>query len=173
MGFASTARAIFSPRPPRAFRYSTPKVSIWLTLMPPTTCRLKTAASPEKARLSLCARPRRRLPHPHGECGNQGPGKIAQRLPRPAEAQRPTCRLRLRWVRLVTHRRSSAATTPARARVFDTKGNRLADINYCPHKLPSENCGFGGSDKYGLYIIGRGVVFRIKTMPEGYKSQGK
>jgi gluconolactonase len=64
------------------------------------------------------------------------------------------------------------STTPAGLQVFSAKGEHLADIDI-PLELPSQNCGFAGPDKHYLYVVGRGVVFRIHTMPAGYTGRGK
>ena len=44
--------------------------------------------------------------------------------------------------------------------MFDAQGNRLANI-IVPLNLPSQNCGFGGSDKHDLHVVGRYVVFYL------------
>ncbi len=64
------------------------------------------------------------------------------------------------------------ATTPAGVQVFDSKGKHLADIE-APYDQPPQNCGFGGADKHYLYVIGRGVVYRIHTIPAGLKDRAK
>ena len=64
------------------------------------------------------------------------------------------------------------ATTPAGVQVFNSKGEHLADIE-APYDMPPQNCGFGGPGYGYLYVTGRGVVYRIKTLTSGIKNQGK
>jgi len=64
------------------------------------------------------------------------------------------------------------ATTPAGVQVFNAKGEHLGNIEV-PLDQPPQNCGFGGPEKHYLYVVGRGVVFRIRTIPEGYKGRAK
>ncbi|MGH9810507.1 MAG: SMP-30/gluconolactonase/LRE family protein, partial [Terriglobia bacterium] len=64
------------------------------------------------------------------------------------------------------------ATTPAGVQVFNSKGEHLADIE-APYDMPPQNCGFGGPGYGYLYVTGRGVVYRIKTLTAGIKNQGK
>jgi sugar lactone lactonase YvrE len=64
------------------------------------------------------------------------------------------------------------ATTPAGVQVFNSKGEHLGDIE-APYDMPPQNCGFAGPDKHYLYVVGRGVVYRIRTEPTGYKGRGK
>jgi gluconolactonase len=64
------------------------------------------------------------------------------------------------------------ATTPAGVQVFSPKGEHLADIE-APYDMPPQNCGFGGPGYGYLYVTGRGVVYRIKTLAPGIKNQGK
>ena len=64
------------------------------------------------------------------------------------------------------------ATTPAGVQVFNSKGEHLADIE-APYEMPPQNCGFAGPDKHYLYVVGRGVVYRIRTEPTGYKGRAK
>jgi gluconolactonase len=64
------------------------------------------------------------------------------------------------------------ATTPAGVQIFNKKGEHLGNIDV-PLELPSQNCGFGGPDKHYLYVVGRGVIFRIHTIPAGYKGRNK
>jgi gluconolactonase len=64
------------------------------------------------------------------------------------------------------------ATTPAGVQVFSPKGEHLADIE-APYDMPPQNCGFGGPGYGYLYVTGRGVVYRIKTLTAGIKNQGK
>jgi gluconolactonase len=64
------------------------------------------------------------------------------------------------------------STTPAGLQVFSAKGEHLANVDI-PLDLPSQNCGFAGPDKHYLYVVGRGVVFRIHTIPAGYTGRGK
>jgi gluconolactonase len=64
------------------------------------------------------------------------------------------------------------ATTPAGVQVFNSKGEHLGNLE-APYDLPPQNCGFAGPDKHYLYVVGRGVVYRIRTEPTGYKGRGK
>lgn len=64
------------------------------------------------------------------------------------------------------------ATTPAGVQVFNSKGEHLADIE-APYEMPPQNCGFAGPDKHYLYVEGRGAVYRIRTIPTGYKGRAK
>jgi gluconolactonase len=64
------------------------------------------------------------------------------------------------------------ATTPAGVQIFNKKGEHLGNIEV-PLELPSQNCGFGGPDKHYLYVVGRGVIFRIHTIPAGYTGRAK
>jgi len=64
------------------------------------------------------------------------------------------------------------STTPAGLQVFSAKGEHLADVNI-PLDLPSQNCGFAGPDKHYLYVVGRGVVFRIYDEAPGYTGRAK
>lgn len=64
------------------------------------------------------------------------------------------------------------STTPAGLQVFSAKGEHLADINI-PLELPSQNCGFAGPEKHYLYVVGRGVVFRIHDDSAGVKDRAK
>jgi len=64
------------------------------------------------------------------------------------------------------------STTPAGVQVFNSKGEHLADLE-APYPMPPQNCGFGGPNKHYLYVIGRGVVYRIETIPAGYKGRAK
>lgn len=64
------------------------------------------------------------------------------------------------------------ATTPAGVQVFNSKGEHLGDIE-APYEMPPQNCGFAGPDKHYLYVEGRGAVYRIRTIPAGYKGRAK
>jgi len=64
------------------------------------------------------------------------------------------------------------STTPAGVQVFNSKGKHLADLE-APYAMPPQNCGFAGADTHYLYVIGRGVVYRIMTIPVGYKGRAK
>jgi sugar lactone lactonase YvrE len=64
------------------------------------------------------------------------------------------------------------ATTPAGVQVFDAKGKHLGNIT-APYDMPPQNCGFGGPGKSYLYVTGRGVVWRVKTLNAGVKNRGK
>ena len=68
--------------------------------------------------------------------------------------------------------RNTYATTPAGVQVFNAKGQHLGNIE-APYDDPPQNCGFAGPDKHYLYVVGRGVVFRIRTIAAGYKGRGK
>ena len=62
------------------------------------------------------------------------------------------------------------ATTPAGVQVFSPKGEHVADIE-APYAMPPQNCGFGGPGYGYLYVTGRGVVYRIKTLPLGSRTR--
>jgi gluconolactonase len=64
------------------------------------------------------------------------------------------------------------ATTPAGVQVFGPKGEHLGDIE-APYDQPPQNCGFGGPDYSYLYVTGRGVVYRIRTLNAGVIGRGK
>ena len=64
------------------------------------------------------------------------------------------------------------ATTPAGVQVFSAKGEHLGDIE-APYDMPPQNCGFGGPGNSYLYVTGRGVVYRIRTLTAGVKDRGK
>jgi len=64
------------------------------------------------------------------------------------------------------------ATTPAGVQVFNSEGEHLGNLE-APYEMPPQNCGFAGPDKHYLYVVGRGVVYRIHTIPEGYKDRAK
>jgi len=64
------------------------------------------------------------------------------------------------------------ATTPAGVQVFNAKGEHLGNID-APYDMPPQNCGFGGPGKSYLYVIGRGVVYRIHTLGPGVKDRAK
>jgi gluconolactonase len=64
------------------------------------------------------------------------------------------------------------STTPAGVQIFDAKGKHLGNLEI-PLDDPGQNCGFGGPDKHYLYVVGHGVVFRIRTIPQGYKGRAK
>jgi gluconolactonase len=64
------------------------------------------------------------------------------------------------------------ATSPAGVQVFSAKGEHLANIEM-PYDEPPQNCGFGGPDKQYLYVVGRGIVLRIRTVVQGYQDRGK
>ena len=68
--------------------------------------------------------------------------------------------------------RNTYATTPAGVQVFNAKGEHLGNIE-APYDDPPQNCGFAGPDKHYLYVVGRGVVFRIRTIAAGYKDRAK
>ena len=65
------------------------------------------------------------------------------------------------------------ATTPAGVQVFNAKGEHLGNIE-APYDMPPQNCGFAGpAGKSYLYVTGRGVVWRVKTLNGGVKNRGK
>ena len=64
------------------------------------------------------------------------------------------------------------ATTPAGVQVFSAKGEHLGNIE-APYGMPPQNCGFGGPGNSYLYVTGRGVVYRIRTLGTGVKNRGK
>jgi gluconolactonase len=64
------------------------------------------------------------------------------------------------------------AATPAGIQVFNAQGEHLGDIP-APYPRPPQNCGFGGPGRHYLYVTGRGVVYRIRTLGTGIKDQGK
>jgi gluconolactonase len=64
------------------------------------------------------------------------------------------------------------AATPAGVQVFNSKGEHLGNIE-APYEMPPQNCGFAGPDKHYLYVVGRGVVYRMRTISTGYKGRGK
>jgi len=65
------------------------------------------------------------------------------------------------------------ATTPAGVQVFNAKGEHLGNIE-APYDMPPQNCGFAGpGGKSYLYVTGRGVVWRVKTLNGGVKNRGK
>jgi len=64
------------------------------------------------------------------------------------------------------------ATTPAGVQVFSAKGEHLGNIE-APYDMPPQNCGFAGPGKAYLYVTGRGVVWRVRTLNAGVKNRGK
>jgi gluconolactonase len=65
------------------------------------------------------------------------------------------------------------ATTPAGVQVFNAKGEHLGNIE-APYDMPPQNCGFAGpAGKSYLYVTGRGVVWRVRTLNAGVKNRGK
>jgi len=64
------------------------------------------------------------------------------------------------------------ATTPAGVQVFNAKGEHLGNIE-APYEMPPQNCGFSGAGKKYLYVIGRGVVYRMATLNPGPKNRAK
>jgi gluconolactonase len=64
------------------------------------------------------------------------------------------------------------ATTPAGVQVFSAKGEHLGNIE-APYDMPPQNCGFAGPGKAYLYVTGRGVVWRVRTLNAGLKNRGK
>ena len=64
------------------------------------------------------------------------------------------------------------ATTPAGVQVFNAKGEHLGNID-APYDMPPQNCGFAGPGKAYLYVTGRGVVWRVRTLNAGVKNRGK
>jgi gluconolactonase len=72
----------------------------------------------------------------------------------------------------IDSRGNTYATTPAGVQVFNAKGEHLGNIE-APYEDPPQNCGFGGPNLQYLYVTGRGVVFRIRTMAPGVSGHGK
>ena len=64
------------------------------------------------------------------------------------------------------------ATTPTGVQVFNVKGEHLGNIE-APYDMPPQNCGFAGPGKAYLYVTGRGVVWRVRTLNAGVKNRGK
>jgi gluconolactonase len=64
------------------------------------------------------------------------------------------------------------STTPAGVQVFNAKGEHLGNIE-APYDMPPQNCGFAGPGKAYLYVTGRGVVWRVRTLNAGVKNRGK
>lgn len=64
------------------------------------------------------------------------------------------------------------ATTPAGVQVFDAKGRHLGNLE-APYPRPPQNCGFAGPGKQYLYVMGRGVVYRIRTVGVGVEGRAK
>ena len=64
------------------------------------------------------------------------------------------------------------STTPAGVQVFNSKGVHLGNLD-APYDMPPQNCGFGGAGKTYLYVVGRGVVYRIQTLNPWPKNRAK
>jgi gluconolactonase len=64
------------------------------------------------------------------------------------------------------------ATTPAGVQIFAATGKNLGTIPI-PLENPSQNIAFGGPDKKDLYVVGRGVVFKIHTLTQGVRDRAK
>jgi len=64
------------------------------------------------------------------------------------------------------------STTPAGVQVFNAQGEHLGNIE-APYDMPPQNCGFAGPGKAYLYVTGRGVVWRVRTLNAGVKNRGK
>jgi gluconolactonase len=64
------------------------------------------------------------------------------------------------------------STTPAGVQIFSATGQNLGTIPI-PLEQPPQNIAFGGLDKKDLFVVGRGVVFKIHTMAEGVQGRAK
>ena len=64
------------------------------------------------------------------------------------------------------------ATTAIGVQVFSSQGQHLGTIPI-PLDPPAQNLGFAGPDKKDLYVVGRGVVFKIHMLAQGYKGRAK
>lgn len=62
------------------------------------------------------------------------------------------------------------AATAAGIEVFGAKGEALGVI---PTPVAPQNIAFAGTDKKTLYIVGRGVAFKVRLLVEGYKGRAK
>jgi gluconolactonase len=54
--------------------------------------------------------------------------------------------------------------------VFSPKGEHLGTI---PLSRAPQNLAFAGPDKKTLYVVGRGVAFKIPMLAQGYKGRAK
>ena len=54
--------------------------------------------------------------------------------------------------------------------VFSPTGQHLGNI---PFSRVPQNLAFGGPDKKTLYVVGRGVVFKVPMLAQGYKGRAK
>jgi gluconolactonase len=62
------------------------------------------------------------------------------------------------------------AATAAGVQVFSAKGEHLGTI---PMSRAPQNLAFAGPGKKTLYVVGRGVAFKIQTQTEGVKGRAK
>ena len=62
------------------------------------------------------------------------------------------------------------ATTLVGIQVFNPKGQHLGTI---PLSRVPQNLAFAGPDKKTLYIVGRGVAFKIQMLAQGYNGRAK
>ena len=60
--------------------------------------------------------------------------------------------------------------TPVGIQVFSPKGQHLGTI---PVSRSAQNLAFAGPDKKTLYIFGRGVAFKVRTLAQGFKGRAK
>ena len=54
--------------------------------------------------------------------------------------------------------------------VFSPAGQHLGTI---PLSRARQNLAFAGPDKKTLYVVGRGVAFKVRTLAEGFKGRAK
>jgi hypothetical protein len=57
-----------------------------------------------------------------------------------------------------------------RNKVFSAAGQHLGTI---PLSRAPQNLAFAGADKKTLYIVGRGVAFKVRLLTEGFKGRAK
>jgi len=62
------------------------------------------------------------------------------------------------------------AATTVGVQVFDPKGQHLGTI---PLSRAPQNLAFAGADKKTLYVVGRGVAFKVQTQAQGFKGRAK
>jgi gluconolactonase len=62
------------------------------------------------------------------------------------------------------------AATAAGVEVYGAKGEALGVI---PVPVAPQNIAFAGTDRKTLYIVGRGVAFKVRLLVEGYKGRAK
>lgn len=58
----------------------------------------------------------------------------------------------------------------AGVQVFSPKGDRLGIL---PIPRPPQNLAFAGPDKRTLYVVGRGAVYRVRMLAQGYRGRAK